>query len=249
MEQESNPNLVIDVGNTLTKLAVFSSNDLVHVEKVSGLTTSILDDIISSFGAKTFIVSAVGSFSEDFSLFLENKGQLINFSSSLKFLPINNCYKTPDTLGSDRLAGVIAANWLYPKTNVLVIDSGTAITYDLVTSNGEYIGGAISPGINMRFRALNEFTAKLPLLKSQKKFPLIGDSTEESILAGVLKGSVGEVDTFINEVKAKYSDLKIVFTGGDAFFFDKNLKNSIFVNPNLVLIGLNRFLNYYNEQF
>jgi type III pantothenate kinase len=243
MTKSANHNLVIDVGNTLSKVAVFDGDSIVNLSKVEKLTTVELSQTFDRFSIKRAIISAVGSMPDECISFIEAKTSVIHFTSQTP-VPIANCYKTPQTLGADRLALAVAANYLYPNQNVLAIDSGSAITYELVTSSGEYLGGAISPGINMRFRALNEFTAKLPLLKIDKNHPYIGDDTASSILSGVLNGIVNEVDGYIDAIRLQYSPLNVVFTGGDSFFFDKKLKNSIFVHPNLVLIGLNRILNY-----
>jgi type III pantothenate kinase len=236
-------NLVIDVGNTLTKIGVFEGNNLIFSSKYSSLSTHDISSIINSHCINRAILSRVGEFSTDFEEIISQKVPLVIFGTSTP-IPIKNCYKTPTTLGVDRLAAAIAGNFLYPNRNVLVVDSGSALTYEIVTSKGEYLGGAISPGIEMRFKALNQFTSKLPLISFNNSFPLIGSNTETSIISGVINGILSEVDAYIYAIKAQFSDLEVVFTGGDAFFFDKKLKNSIFVHPNLVLIGLNRILEY-----
>jgi type III pantothenate kinase len=242
-EKEKQHNLVIDVGNTLTKVSVFVGDEMIYFEKYSEFNQEIFKKIVIQFSISKVIVSSVGEFPLYIDEFISQEITLIRFSSKTP-LPIRNCYKTPSTLGSDRLAAAIGASALYPNQNILTIDCGTAITYDLVTSNGEYLGGAISPGIEMRFKALNQFTAKLPLISFNNSFRLIGDSTETSILSGVLNGVISEVDGYIDRVKGQYSPLNVVFTGGDSFFFDKKLKNSIFVHPNLVVFGLNRILEH-----
>jgi len=242
----STNNLVIDVGNTLTKLAVFSGNNLLEVQKVGSVHLAHIQQFVNSFGIKNAIISSVAGMPVDCQKYLSNNVNLVHFSSTMS-LPIKNCYRTPETLGSDRVAAAVAANLLYPNSNVLVVDSGTALTYEVITIKAEYLGGAISPGIAMRFKALNSYTSKLPLLNITNTYPFIGSSTVDSIWSGVLNGVVNEVDAYIDSLKIDYPQLEIVFTGGDAFFFDKKLKNSIFVHPNLVLIGLNRILNYYNE--
>jgi type III pantothenate kinase len=239
----SSNNLIIDVGNTLVKLAVFNNNELIHLSRTPKLDKGLIGDLLSKQDISRAIVSAVGEFPAYIAEFISQKLPLLFFSHTTQ-LPISNCYKTPSTLGADRLAVAVGANDLYPGSNVLSIDCGTAITYDLVTADGNYLGGAISPGIDMRFKALNQFTAKLPLVSFNTTFPLLGDTTETSILSGVLNGILGEVDGYIDSVKAQYSPIIVVFTGGSSFFFDKKLKNSIFVHPNLVLFGLNRILNY-----
>lgn len=247
MADSSSKVLVIDVGNTLTKIAVFDGDDSVLLEKYQQPTLDQISALVENQSATRAVVSKVGELSPKIEEFLSQRIKTLIFDSSTP-LPIKNCYKTPSTLGPDRLAAAVGASALFPNRNVLVIDSGTAITYDLVTSNGHYLGGAIAPGISIRFKALNQYTAKLPLLSISDDYPLIGADTTSSILSGVLNGVVNEVDGYIDDVKAQYSALEIVFTGGDSFFFDKKLKNSIFVHPNLVLFGLNRIL-IYNENY
>ncbi len=148
-------------------------------------------------------------------------------------------------MGYDRIAAVTGAHTIYPNNNVLVIDAGTALTYDLVTAEGEYLGGNISPGMNMRFKALNKFTNRLPLLSiNDEEIDLLGTSTEKAIKSGVVNGVLMEIEGFISSVSQKFTDLKVVITGGDAFSFEKRLKSSIFVISHLNLIGLNRILDY-----
>lgn len=238
-----NCNMVIDVGNTLSKVALFCDDRLLTVESHEKLSFDLFDRLLKNYNVERAIVSAVGELPPDFAAFFPQHIPVIFFNDGIR-LPITNSYKTPGTLGSDRLVLAVAAHTLYPNSNVLVIDSGSAITYDLVTDKGEYLGGAISPGIDMRFKALNTFTAKLPLLSIDDEFTLVGTTTKESILSGVLNGVLDEVNGFIKRIDRLYSPLRIVFTGGNANFFEKKLKNSIFVHPNLLIFGLNRILNY-----
>lgn len=236
-------NLVIDIGNTLTKVAIFCNDDLTFIERYPKITPQLVAEVTKNFNVARAIVSSVGELPPDFEAFFPQQIDILPFSSEAN-IPLKNCYRTPDTLGTDRLALAVAANSIYPSCNVLVIDSGSAITYDVITEYGEYIGGAISPGIEMRFKALNAYTAKLPLLAIDSNFPLIGTTTKESMLSGVLNGVLNEVDGYIQDISKGYPVLKVVFTGGNANFFDKKLKNSIFVHPNLLIFGLNRILNY-----
>jgi len=163
-------------------------------------------------------------------------------------LPIQNAYKTKLTLGYDRIADAVGAYSMFPGVNVLIIDAGTAITIDLLTAEGEFYGGNISPGLDLRFRALNEFTSKLPLIKKKEYHPFLGKTTEEAILSGVLSGAAFELDGYIDKLRIQYPDLKIILTGGDIKFFVKKLKNIIFVHSNLNLTGLNRILEYNVEK-
>ncbi|HDP54868.1 MAG TPA: type III pantothenate kinase [Bacteroidetes bacterium] len=236
-------NLVIDVGNTLTKIAVFADDELIYHNRYSTLTPNVVAELVLSYGIGRAIVSSVGELPSNFDDFFPHKLDVLTLSSEV-MIPLKNCYKTPETLGVDRLALAVGASTIYPSSNLLVVDCGSAITYDIVSDQEEYLGGAISPGIDMRFKALNTFTAKLPLFSIDYDFPLVGASTKDSIQSGVLNGVINEVDGYISMVANEYPALTVVFTGGNAKFFDKKLKNSIFVHPNLLIFGLNRILNY-----
>jgi len=165
----------------------------------------------------------------------------LNNSTSL---PINNLYKTIQTLGKDRIAAVTGGANLFPNNDLLIIDAGTCITFDFINANKDYLGGAISPGINLRFKALHNFTGNLPLIDPKADVNLIGDSTESSILSGVINGVREEVDGIIGRYKSSYPNMKVIFTGGDVKYFDKYVKNNIFAVENLVLKGLKAILNY-----
>jgi len=164
--------------------------------------------------------------------------------SSASKVPFKNTYKTPKTLGVDRIALVAAAVVKFPKKHVLVIDAGTCITYDFVTKEAAYLGGAISPGIKMRYQSLHAFTENLPLLDVFESNNFIGTSTEESIISGVLTGVQKEINGFIEDYQQEYLDLTVVLTGGDTNFLSKQLKSSIFANQNFLLQGLNEILKF-----
>ena len=174
--------------------------------------------------------------SESFDLFIE-----LDHETEL---PIKNLYETPETLGKDRIAAAVGANEFFPNQNLLIIDAGTAITYDLVSEKNEFIGGNISPGLQMRFKALNQFTGKLPLVSYFDEFQNIGRNTTEAIRAGVQNGILYEIAQTIELFNKNYQNLQIVMTGGDSIFFDKKLNYTIFVHFNITLIGLNRILEY-----
>jgi type III pantothenate kinase len=165
-------------------------------------------------------------------------------SADLK-LPIQNLYKTPATLGSDRLAAAVGAVALYPNQNNLVIDMGTCITLDFVSSHNEYLGGAIMPGISMKFKALHTFTDKLPLLTFDNgdEVDIVGDDTRSSIFTGIINGTTMELEGFVERYVEKFGKMNIIFTGGDAIYFEKRVKFPNFVNSNLLLVGLNKILN------
>jgi type III pantothenate kinase len=190
------------------------------------------------------ILSTVKPYSEDLKRVLSEEFEQFIELDHLTKLPIENLYETPETLGKDRLAAAIGANELFPDQNLLVIDAGTAITYDLVSEKNQFIGGNISPGLEMRFKALNHFTGKLPLVSYSDVFQPIGKNTIDAIRAGVQNGILYEVDQNIDAFNRNYQNLRIIMTGGDSNFFDKKLNYSIFVNFNLTLIGLNRILEH-----
>jgi type III pantothenate kinase len=164
-------------------------------------------------------------------------------------LPFKNLYKTPETLGTDRIAAIAGAKILYPQAHCLAIDAGTCITFDFIDADNNYHGGSISPGIDLRFKALHNFTARLPLVDRKERTDLMGANTEESMQSGVMRGIAAEIDGMIDSYRGRYPGLKVIICGGDSPFFETNLKQSIFVVPDLVLIGLNRILEYNAAEF
>tara|TARA_R110002096_G_scaffold211121_1_gene398500 strand:+ start:8533 stop:9264 length:732 start_codon:yes stop_codon:yes gene_type:complete len=238
-------NLIVDVGNSFVKLAVFKNNTIKHKEVVE--TKSILDSI-SKIKEKyklidSVIISSVGKLKESDIKVIGEFFNLLVLDSKTK-LPFYNLYKTPKTLGVDRIALVSASVYQYSENNVLIIDAGTCITYDFVNTKNEYIGGAISPGLRMRYKSLNNLTANLPLLDTKVPQNITGNSTKDSIHSGVVNGVLNEIDGAIREYKEKYSDLTVILTGGDANFLSKQLKSSIFANSNFLLEGLNYILQF-----
>lgn len=241
-------NLVIDIGNTRSKYSVCTSDEVIKTASVDSITPAAIVALKQEFKAlKHVILSAVRDYPEALkSTLAEEFETFIELDTSTP-LPVENCYESKETLGKDRIAAIVGAFHLYPKTNVLVIDAGTAITYDLLTAEGKYLGGNISPGLEMRFRALHQFTGKLPKIEQGVVKGLIGKTTEQAIRAGVQHGILSEVDAAIRSFKENYNNLKVIMTGGDAEFFDKSLKNSFFVHFNLTSIGLNRILQHNGE--
>lgn len=233
-------NLAIDVGNTLIKAGIFDQGKLITY--YSELSETDLHEVIQSQALEYAIISSVGKI-KDINLAKYYFKKVVSLDNTTK-LPLTNLYKTPQTLGVDRLAGAVGGSVLFPESNKLVIDAGTCITYDFTNKDNQYLGGGISPGIDIRFKALNTFTEKLPLINRSQIAVLIGGNTEESILSGVLNGVIEEVNGIINQYKNKYPDLKIIICGGDSSFFESKIKESIFAIPELVLIGLNRILEY-----
>jgi len=238
--------LVIDIGNTFSKLAVFENREIVLLETTENLLPSHLHDLLKKFPEiHSSIISGVKDYDDDINSILKSKTRLLLLDHKTK-LPFSVFYKTPETLGEDRIAAVAGAMELFPGKNVLVIDAGTCITYDILTSRNEFAGGAISPGIMMRFKSLNTFTGNLPLIQPEyeKDIDVVGDSTKSSILSGVQKAVLAEVEGMIEDYKNRFPGLKIIITGGDYKYFDRSLKNNIFAAPNLVLTGLNKILNF-----
>lgn len=238
-------NLTIDIGNSRNKFAVFQRGEILEVFHFNTLNTNIIQDIAKKYPEiKHVILSTVRELDASFLTFLQSEfTYYIELTDKTK-IPIENLYQTKDTLGKDRLASVIGANNIFPNANVLVIDAGTAVTFDFINQQNQYLGGTISPGLEMRFRALHDYTNRLPLQEKNNNYPLIADNTKEAIISGVQHGLIFEMDSYSNTFKTKFNHLKVILTGGDAIFFDKKLKNPIFVNLNLNFIGLNRILEY-----
>jgi len=179
--------------------------------------------------------------------FILSHCDFINFNHNTP-LPIINKYQTLETLGKDRLASAVAAHQLFPDKDVLVIDAGTCVKFDFINSMAEYLGGSISPGLQMRFRALHSFTEKLPFVELKPFDILIGKTTHESLLSGVINGTLAEIDGIINRYKENYPELQVVLSGGDAEYLVSKLKNRIFALSNIVLNGLKIILDYNDNQ-
>ncbi len=235
-------NLVIDIGNTQIKVAVFQETILIFKDQFSSdqLISRVLS-ISEQYNIKEGVISHVTSLDQTLLSELKKIVQLIELDYQTK-LPFVNKYLTPKTIGVDRLALIAGAKGQFPNQNVLVIDAGSCITFDFLNKNEEYFGGDISPGIEMRYKAVNNYTANLPLLKKIEMIPELGDSTKNAIHRGVLNGVIQEIEGVITQYKSKYQKLTVVLTGGDTIFLAKNLKSSIFAIPNFLLEGLNSIL-------
>ena len=236
-------NYVADIGNTRTKIGFFNEDILVEswVDLHSAKNTHTPSENYNITGG---IISAVTENHVTPPVTEKGPPSIIIILTYETPLPIKNKYSTPQTLGNDRLANAVGASIIFPKKNVLIIDMGTCIKCDFIDKNKNYLGGSISPGLQMRFKALKKYTAKLPLIKPSKDFSLTGDSTEQSILSGVQNGIIFEINGMIDQYEKKYDELKVIITGGDHPFFANHLKSSIFAAPNLTLQGLNEILNY-----
>ncbi|WP_179343702.1 type III pantothenate kinase [Winogradskyella ursingii] len=241
-------NLIVDVGNTFVKFAIFKDGKL--LDKIA-FELIEFKNRFKSYHKKYpdlthCIISSVGRLSKQHVKLVKEKLEILELDTATK-LPFKNSYKTPKTLGVDRIALVSASVQQYNDRNVLIIDAGTCITYDFITKENEYLGGAISPGIRLRYRTLNNLTANLPLLETHQPKSIIGNTTETSIHSGVVTGAIKEIDGVIDEYLKKYPDLTVILTGGDAKFLSNQLKNSIFANSNFLLEGLNFILEYNSK--
>ena len=239
-------NLSIDLGNTYAKTGLFSGGKLVDV--CWKLTYDELVNYVQSIRPQRIMVSSV-SYSEE-----QLKDEFSKITTDIYLLksttpvPLIKLYDTPETLGADRVAAAIGAKVLYPQKNCLVIDMGTCITYDLVDADDNFHGGIISPGVRMRFKAMNTFTKRLPLLEPEAIPELIGKNTKHAMQSGVMNGLLAEINGLIEEYDKVLTNINVIFCGGDATYFANRIKNPNFVVPELVLIGLNRILEYNVEQ-
>lgn len=239
--------LIIDIGNTRTKLALFNQDRLITVvrtisEQFDTSFSQLIDDIGS---VDACIIGATGEIPKGMVKTLQAHCPTMVLDHNAK-LPFVNDYETPETLGVDRMALISAAAAQYPEKNVLVIDAGTCITYDFIDNNNHYKGGAISPGLSMRYDALHRYTAKLPDLELEAPKHLIGDSTANSMHSGVVYGLVNEIEGVVGRYNEQFLDLTVILTGGDTHFLLDHLKNGIFANSNFLLEGLNYLLTLNN---
>lgn len=247
--QATEMNLVIDIGNTYIKTGIFEEKKIISHQKLQRKDfVKFLQQLKTEYPKiENAMVSHVGKMEAEWGKFLQKEFSIVEFSAHTK-LPFKNTYQTPETLGLDRIALMAAAFEKYPHKNVLVIDAGTCITYDFLDKTGKYHGGAISPGLNMRFMALNTFTDRLPLLSPENSAAFLsnflGKSTFESIQVGVQRGVLQEIWGFIEAYDKKFRDLTVILTGGDAQILFKSIKNTIFAPSYFLLEGLNSILEF-----
>lgn len=235
-------NLVIDSGNSRFKAGLFDGNTLQQMVVIEN--ASQLKGWLGQQTIKNVLVSSVNYDAQEIISWAKASAISLVLTHELP-LPIQVKYDTPKTLGMDRLAAACGAAGLFPNQNCLVIDSGTCINYEFIDQHNTYWGGAISPGITMRFQAMHTFTSRLPLLSPHEQSELIGSSTDNCMQSGVLNGTLAEVQGIIDEYRRRYPDIRVILSGGDFSFFENNLKQPIFVAPDLVLGGLNRILCYH----
>lgn len=236
--------LVLDIGNTRVKASLFE-NDIIIDYYHCTIDVDSLEEFVNGRNVSGGMWSSVRPISSTFENWLISKG-LTRLTWQTP-IPLKNLYSTPKTLGMDRIAAAVGAWSLKPWNDILIIDAGTAITYDFVSSKGEYLGGNISPGKDLRFKSLHEYTGALPLVSEKGEIPLIGDSTDAAIRSGVINGIRNEVSGFVSSMREIYPLLLVFLTGGDMELLVKTEKNGIFATENLVIQGLNSIINY-NEK-
>jgi len=236
-------NLIVDIGNSNTKLAVYKGQEKIYISRINELSCEEIEKELSDFKFKRAIVSSVKKLPPFFSeLFFPNI-PFIHFLSQNSRFPFKIDYETPETLGTDRMAAVAGAFNLYPGSEILVIDAGTAITFDFLSSD-VYKGGNISPGLSMRFKALNKFTGKLPLVSITDNFTFPGQNTADAIIAGVITGVTYEINEYIRTFEKKHTLFKIILTGGDSGYIKDKINHPITYMPDIVTDGLNYILEY-----
>ena len=234
--------LAIDIGNTRIKAAVFEGNTVLKSSAFTETLQQNVFDLLQEFPSiSDIVVSSVGNDSISFALPETIRLHIIAHDSQF---PFTNLYETPKTLGIDRMVMAAGAVILYPGTNRLVIGAGTCITYDFIDEYNNYHGGAISPGIGLRYRSLHDYTANLPLLSIAEPKAFLGTSSAESMHSGIVNGIVHEIDGFVADYAAVHSNFTIILTGGDAVFLAKRLKNTIFAHSNFLLESLNQTFQY-----
>ncbi len=238
--------LIVDIGNSKVKTAIFQENSCRKTAQWDSLGANKLEQWLEDFPIEAAIYSDVRGRSQELTQFLQSRFAALALTHDTP-LPITLAYRSPETLGKDRIAGAVGGAALYPDEAVLVIDLGTSITYDMVEPGGRFVGGQITPGLHMRFKALHTFTGKLPLVGYEKAVPEIGYNTATSLQSGVVWGVAHEVNGFIHQYQNTYAGLKVILTGGDAPVLVSRVKYQIFAVPQLILSGLNKILQYNVE--
>jgi len=237
--------LCLDFGNTRLKCAIFNS-ELEDVVVMTGETLAVVEDLLEKYKPAKTILSSVINHDPAIETLLASKTKFHKLGAESR-LPITVPVGKPETVGADRLALSVAAVHLYPKHHNLIIGLGSCITYNFVNKPGQFLGGSISPGMEMRFKAMHEYTALLPLVKANANFPLVGYDTKTNMLSGVILGMAKEIDGIIDEYALKYGNFNVLLTGGDMPFFVPHIKNKIFADPYLIYKGLYAISEYNNR--
>ncbi|MFO7862563.1 MAG: type III pantothenate kinase [Salinivirgaceae bacterium] len=240
-------NLIVDSGNTRIKVYLANNQSLSPIGLFLTDEVEKMDALIRKTDFDHSILCNVGDANYSWIKLMKERSRYFENLGSTTKLPIKSAYESKETLGADRLAAVVGSEELFPNGNNLVIDAGTAITFDFI-SKGTYLGGSISPGMRLRFESLHRYTHRLPLLKYTSDYQYPGLTTRDSVISGVVEGVVNEIFGTINVYAKEYSALNVVITGGDADIFAGKIKNGIFAEPNLIAKGLNRILTYNVEK-
>jgi len=245
-ENLSKTTLCFDFGNTLLKCGVFVIDRLTEVIPIKDDQPETINELLDKYKPESTILSSVIDHSPEIEKILAERSSFVKLDSSTK-LPFTTPVARPETIGADRLALAAFAVLFYKGQNNLVIALGSCITYNFINKYNSFNGGSISPGMEMRFKALNHYTAKLPLVKVEWNFPLIGYDTETNILSGVLLGMAAEIDGIIDAYKEKFNNFNVLLTGGDTANFVQHLKNKIFADPYMILKGLYAISKYNDD--
>jgi len=236
-------NLIIDIGNSSTKFAIFDHKEMITLFRSREFSCEKLEKKLSPYKIEKAIISSVRNTPEYIYDLLTVNIPEVHILSHKTRLPFKIEYDTPETLGTDRIAAVAGAFNLFPGAETLVIDAGTAITFDFLS--GEfYKGGNISPGITMRFRALHKFTGRLPLVSPQDNYTFPGRNTTDAITAGVITGVTYEINEYIRTFEKKHNEIKIILTGGDSGYLKDKINHQFTYMPDIVIDGLNNILEY-----
>lgn len=242
----SSTTLCFDFGNTRLKCGVFMMDQLSEVLTLDDDSNETINNLLDKYSPEYTILSSVIYHNTEIEKLLTERSSFLKLDSSTK-LPFTTPVAKPETIGADRLALAAFAVHFYPGQNNLVISLGSCVTYNFINKYNSLIGGSISPGMEMRFKSMNAYTAKLPLVKADWYFPLIGYDTRTNILSGVLMGLAAEIDGIIDKYAEKFSNFNVLLTGGDAVNFVRHLKNKIFADPYLILKGLYAISKYNHD--
>ncbi|MBK8701480.1 MAG: type III pantothenate kinase [Saprospiraceae bacterium] len=241
-------NLCIDIGNSRVKTAVFEGNQEIINHRSTDFSIEKIQNLLDEYHIDRVIVSTTRELSPEVNTLISTKPGWLVLDHQTP-LPFVNLYETSLTLGKDRLAAAAAANALFPGQNNVIIDAGTCLTYNFIDQQGQYHGGNISPGVQMRLKAMNAFTSKLPLAEIKYHNELFGKNTEMALQNGAVRGAIFEITSFIYHTRLQYGQVNVILTGGDAIIFAEHLNFKIFAVPNLVLFGLNEILRYNADHF
>lgn len=235
--------ICFDFGNTRLKAAVFEKDQLKEIVILENDHKETIEAVVEKYQPQFTILSSVVNHNEEVEQVLSERSSFHKLSHLTK-LPFTTPVGKPETIGADRLALCAAAVYLFPNKNNLAIGLGTCITYNFINNQNQFLGGSISPGLEMRFKSMNQLTAKLPLVKMEWNFPLIGYDTKTNLLSGVAYGMAKEIDGIIDAYAEKYGNFNVQLTGGDTLHFAPLLKNQIFADPQLIFKGLYAISEY-----